>query len=141
MAAPTVAVVGMSALRRDVGRLTGDAGPLNAKLRDAGRQAAEPVAAATRETVPRDSGTLEGTVRVTASKTGAAVRMGYARVPYAGPVDFGGWPEGREYEAGGRYLFPAAQSLAEKAAALYATATQKAIDGFAWTNEGNTPHD
>jgi hypothetical protein len=135
--APQVALVGMSALRRDAKRLTADAGPLNDGLKDAGRQAVQPVAAAVRSSVPRDSGNLSGTVRVTGSRTGAAVRMGRASVPYAGPVDFGGWPEGRDYQSGGRYLFPAAVSLAAAAADAYATGAQRAIDAFAWTNETN----
>ena len=135
--APSVAVVGMKALRRDVTKLSADAGPLNKALSDAGRIAAQPVAAAVRESVPRASGTLAGDVRVLASRTGASVRMGRGPVPYAGPVDFGGWPEGRDYIAGGRYMFPAAESLAETAATDYANGAQRALDAFAWTNETN----
>lgn len=142
--APSVALVGMRALRRDVSRFTDMAGPLARALTQAGHTAAEPVAAAVRESVPRDSGRLAGDVRVTGGKTGAAVRMGRASVPYAGPVDFGGWPEGRDYEAGGRFLFPAAVSLAETSATLYAQGTQRALDAFGWTNEtsqGEAVHD
>jgi hypothetical protein len=127
----------MAALRRDVKRLTGDVGPLSNALKEAGRQAVQPVAAAVRSSVPRGSGDLSGTVRVTGSRTGAAVRMGRASVPYAGPVDFGGWPVGRDYVSGGRYLFPAAVSLAGTAATSYADATQHALDAFPWTNETN----
>lgn len=76
---------------------------------------------------------------VSATRTGAAVRMGRKAVPYAGPVEFGGWPEGREYIPGGRYLFPAAHALANSAASLYAAGVQRAIDGFNWTNETNNP--
>ena len=56
--------------------------------------------------------------------------MGRA-VPYAGPVEFGGWPEGREYvpQPGG-YLFPAAHALADTAATLYAAGVQRAVDAF-----------
>lgn len=133
--APQVAVVGLSALKRDFARLGADLGPLNKALSHAGQVAAEPIAAATRGSVPHASGSLTGSVRVTASRSGAAVRMGRASVPYAGPVDFGGWPGEREYIASGRYLFPAAESLADKAAALYAQGTQNALDMFDWTNE------
>ena len=125
----------MAALRRDMNRLGLDTGPLNKALAQAGRTAAEPVAAAVRESVPRDSGTLAGDVRVTASRSGAAVRMGRASVPYAGPVDFGGWPGDREYKAGGRYLWPAGQALAAQAAELYSAAAQRALDTFNWTNQ------
>lgn len=129
----------MRALRRDVTRLTGDAGPLNRALSDAGRQAAEPIAERVRSTLPTDTGTLAGDVRVTASRTGAAVRVGRASIPYAGAVDFGGYPEGRPYQGSGRYLFPAAGDLASTAAELYADGTQKAIDAFAWSNMTTNP--
>ena len=126
----------MSALRRDMTRLGADIGPLNKALAAAGKMAAEPIAGAVRSSVPQgDTGRLSGSVRVTGSKSGAAVRMGRASAPYAGPVDFGGWPEGREYVADGRYLFPAASGLAEQAASLYSQATQRALDAFDWTNE------
>jgi hypothetical protein len=64
--------------------------------------------------------------------------MGRASIPYAGPVDFGGWPEGREYVSSGRYLFPAAGELAGTAAELYAAETQHALDAFNWTNTTST---
>lgn len=138
--APQVGIIGLKALRRDLDRLANDqGGPLARQLVEAGRQAAEPVAAAARESLPRDTGTLAGDVRVSATRTGAAVRMGRKAVPYAGPVEFGGWPEGREYIPGGRYLFPAAHALANSAASLYAAGVQRAIDGFNWTNETNNP--
>lgn len=132
---PTVGIVGMKTLRRDITRLTGDAGPLNKALSDAGKQAAQPVAAASLETLPRVSGTLAGTVRVSGTRSGASVRMGKAKVPYAGAVEFGGWPEGREYLADGRYLFPAAHALADTVGTTYSAATQKALDAFGWSNE------
>jgi hypothetical protein len=134
---PTVAVVGMRALRRDVTRLTGDAGPLNKALSEAGRKAATPVMAAVLEVLPRDTGTLAGDVRVTASRTGAAVRMGRAAIRYAGPVEFGGWPAGREFLPDGRYLFPAAKQLAQTVGTLYSEGTQRALDAFGWSNETN----
>jgi hypothetical protein len=135
--APTVGVIGMKALRRDITKLSADAGPLNKALADAGRIAAQPVAAAVRESVPRDTGTLAGDVRVLASRTGASVRMGRASVPYAGPVDFGGWPEGRDFIPTGRYMYPAATPLAETAATDYANGAQRALDAFPWSNETN----
>lgn len=129
----------MRALRRDIARLTVETGPLEKQLVQAGRSAAEPIASTVRGSVPQDSGALAGDVRVTASRTGAAVRMGRASIPYAGAVDFGGWPEGRDYQASGRYLFPAAGELAGTSAELYATETQHALDAFGWTNLTNNP--
>jgi hypothetical protein len=63
--------------------------------------------------------------------------MGFASVPYAGAVEFGGYPGDRPFESGGRYLFPAAESLADTAANLYSQGTQHALDAFPWTNETN----
>jgi hypothetical protein len=133
--APTVAVVGLRALTRDVNKLCENAGELNKELSQAGRTAAEPVAQATTSELPIVSGRLASSVRVSATRSGAAVRMGRASVPWAGPVEFGGWPHGREYLADGRYLFPAAKSLAEQSAQLYSEAAQRALDSFNWTNE------
>src|SRR6516165_3588095 len=103
MPAPTVAVVGMSALRRDVTRLTAD-------------------------------------VRTSATKTGGAVRMGRASLRYAGWVEFGGHrkaphPSTRQFEPRGRYLFPAALTLATAVANRYDQAVTQALNSFQWTNE------
>jgi hypothetical protein len=135
--APEVAVVGLRALTRDVNRLCENAGDLNRALAQAGKQASQPIASQVAENVPRLTGTLAATIRVTGTRSGAAVRMGTARVPYAGPVDFGGWPTTREYMSDGRYLFPAAQALAGEAAQLYGDAAQHALDSFDWTNTTN----
>jgi hypothetical protein len=118
--------------------MSDDAGPLNKALAAAGKSAVAPVVAAVQATVPRVSGDLAGTIRSSGTKSGAAVRMGSAAVPYAGAVDFGGYPpDSYPYESGGRYLFPAAETLASTAADLYAQGTQHALDAFAWTNETN----
>lgn len=133
-------MVGLRALGRDLARASDPrAGELLTVMKDAGRQAANPVAAAARGSVPHDSGTLAGDIRVTSARSGAAVRMGRSTVPYAGPVDFGGWPEGREYLPSGRYLFPAAQHLAMTVGRLYEQAIQRGLDSFAWTNETGNP--
>jgi hypothetical protein len=139
MAAPVVDVVGLKAFSRDVKKLGEAGGPLDAAMRAAGRLAATPVAEAARSAIPHVTGTLAGDVRVTASRSGAAVRMGRKPVPYAGPVEFGGYPAGREYNARGRYLFPAADRLATTAGDLYSTAVGKALDDFGWTNATADP--
>jgi hypothetical protein len=132
---PTVDVVGLRALVRDANRLCEDAGPLNKALSAAGKQAAEPVAAQARSSYPQASGRLAGSVRTSGTRSGAAVRVGSAALPYAGPVDFGGYPPGREYVGTGRYLFPAAEQLASTAAELYSAGAQRAFDSFNWSNE------
>jgi len=144
MAAPTVAVVGMAALRRDIRRMSDDqAGPLYAAIKAAGRAAADPVAARASSSVARDTGALAGSIRVSATRTGAAVRMGRATVPYAGWVEFGGTrPDGSErtYMPAGRYLFPAAQGLAPVSAEAYARAMSTVFNSDrVWTNTTDNP--
>jgi hypothetical protein len=149
MAAPVIGLVGMSALRRDMKRLTDDdRSALYAAIKAAGKNAAEPVAARTRSTVANATGRLGGSVRTSGTRTGAAVRMGKASVPYAGWIEFGGArPDGssREYLAGGRYLFPAAQGLGPVSADLYAAAMAHVLEmSGVWTNstdDGGAVHD
>lgn len=144
MTDPVVAVAGMQAIRKDLARMSTDTnGPLYKGISAAGKAAVEPVAAATRSRIPTRSGRLAGSVRSSGTRTGGAVRMGSKAVPYAGWVDFGGTrPDGstREYLAGGRYLFPSAQSLASRAAASY-TAALSAVFNRAniWTNTTDNP--
>ena len=145
--APQVAIVGLKALLRDVKKLAANNGDLNKALSAAGRHAAEPIAAVARSSLPQGSGRLAGDVRVTASRSGAAVRMGRSNLRYAGWVEFGGTrrvphTSTRAYDPRGRYLFPAAIQLAPVAARLYSDATQAALDNFDWTNSGtSTVHD
>lgn len=149
MAAPVVGIVGAKALRKDLSQLADDVtGPLYAAMKQAGRDAAEPVAAAARQTLPHVTGTLAGDVRTSGTKTGAAVRMGRASIPYAGWVEFGGTrPDGSErpYLAAGRYLFPAARGLAERAARDYSDSLARLFDrSDLWTNttsDGSAVHD
>jgi hypothetical protein len=138
---PTVGVVGMRALARDISKLADDtSGPLLSAFKAAGRTAAEPVAGRARESVPHVSGALAGDVRITSARTGASVRMGRASIPYAGPVDFGGWPEGREYRGGGRYLFPAAADLAGRVVDLYSDAMSRVFaSAGVWENTTDDP--
>jgi hypothetical protein len=148
MPEPVVAVVGMAALRRDINRLaTDESSVVYRELKAAGTAAAEPVAARARSMLPHDTGTLAGDVRVSASRTGATVRMGRQKVPYAGWVEFGGSrPDGstRSYVADGRYLFPAARTEAARAGELYSAGLQRAFDNAPWTNttdDGSQVHD
>jgi len=144
MAAPTVAVVGLRALNRDIQRMTADRGPLFKAMAAAGRAAAEPVAAVTRSALPQHTGRLAGDVRVSATRSGAAVRMGRASLRYAGWVEFGGTrrvphTSVRPYDPRGRYLFPAAVQLAPTSARLYAEAVTELFAGYPWTNTGTDP--
>jgi hypothetical protein len=150
MAETDVAVVGLRALVRDLTKAADDrAGPLLAFLQAAGREAAAPVALAARSALPHDSGTLSGDVRVTGGRTGAAVRMGRIKVPYAGWVDFGGTRHRphvstRDFVKTGRYLFPSARGLSEQSARIYAAALDRGFAAMGWTNttgDGNAVHD
>jgi hypothetical protein len=146
---PQVAVVGLRALNRDLNRALDDRGPISKAMSQAGRTAAEPVAAAVRGALPHVSGTLAGDVRVNATRTGATVRMGRKTVPYAGWIDFGGTRHSphestRDFVRTGRYLFPAAAGLAPKVAGLYSAALTEAFDTFPWentTSNGESVHD
>jgi hypothetical protein len=133
-----VEVVGLKALQKDLKKLsTAERSPLLDGMMAAGRAAAEPVAAAVRSQLPRVTGTLAGDVRVVSSmqKTGAAVRYGRKPVPYAGAVDFGGWPGDRPYLARGRYMFPAAQNVGDRAARAYETELERIFGRSGiWTN-------
>ena len=149
-AAPQVAVVGLRALNRDLNRVVDDRGPLNKAMAAAGRVAAEPVAAATRAALPQSTrpgaqtGRLAGDVRVTAARSGAAVRMGRASIRYAGWVEFGGTRRTphvshRDYNPRGRYLVPAAVQLAPESARLYSQAINETFARYPWTNTGTDP--
>jgi hypothetical protein len=138
--APVVDVVGLRALSRDLARAADSpTSPLLKALKDAGNRAATPIAEVARSAVPHDSGRLSSSVRVSAARTGASVRMGRASVPYAGPVEFGGYPGSRPYLPAGRYLFPAAGDLATQAATDYADALQRGLDAINWTNPNTDP--
>jgi hypothetical protein len=142
--APQVALVGLNALRRDLGRLTANTGALNQAFVKAGTSVAEPVAAAARASLPQVSGRLAKTVRVRKMRSGAGVAMGSASARYAGWVEFGGTrraphASSRDYEPLGRYLFPAGLSMAGAGAGAYSTALNAALDSFNWTNETNDP--
>ena len=141
---PAVNVVGMRAFQRDLARMTDANGPLYKAVAAAGAQAVAPVAAATRSALPQDSGRLAADVRVTSTRTGAAVRMGRSSVRYAGWVEFGGTRKAphsstRQYLSQGRYLFPTGRNMASSVADNYGAAVVKAVDAFPWTNTGTDP--
>ena len=145
-----VDVIGLRALIRDL-KSMGDAGSSVLKeLQAAGRRAAEPVAAAVSAALPKvdvpgehghPAGTIAATTRILGTKSGAKVAVGSKRLPYAGPLEFGGWPPGRNIVSAGRYIFPAAVGPAAAAGSVYADGIQRALDGFSWTNEGDSVHD
>lgn len=134
MAKPAVEVIGLKELKRDLNRLDKEYFPK--AFVEAGVKVAEPLASRVRSALPHVTGNLAATVRVARVRTGARIRVGTASVPYIGPVEFGGYPAGRPYLAGGRYVFPTAQGQAATAAKEYTEAIQAAIDHYPWS----TPH-
>jgi hypothetical protein len=141
-AQPQVAVVGLRALIRDFQKMSLDTSPLNPALIAAGKAAAAPIAVAATSALPKTTGTLAGDVRSSGTRTGATVRMGRAKIPYAGWVEFGGdRPDGssRPFYRDGRFLFPAARGLAETAAVTYSEKLGPALEAFAWSNTGTDP--
>ena len=141
---------GLLALRKDIDRMTKDAkGPLFSALKAAGYSAVQPIVPAARDALPVSDrnpsashrpGLLAKTLRPSAYRSGAAVRMGSKQVPWAGWVEFGGtrrkpFQSEREYVKDGRYLFPAARGLATSAASKYTQALTAVFgSGRVWTN-------
>jgi hypothetical protein len=84
---PAVQVTGAVEFRAAMKRMGADLSDLT-KIH---REAAKPVLETSRSIVPRVSGTLAGSLRISATKASAKVLSGSAAVPYAGPIHFG-WP-------------------------------------------------
>jgi|SRR5215471_6557227 len=156
MAKAQVGVVGLRALQRDLQKMADPrAGALSEALKEAGRRAALPVADAARAAVPHNTGrasgelTLEGDIRVSPTRTGAAIRVGRKKVNWAGWIEFGGTrhrphDSTRPFTPGGTFLYPAARQLRVTAARLYQTEIAAALDRYRWSNEttdGRSVHD
>jgi hypothetical protein len=139
MADGDTVVVGLRALQRDFRNMCEPTGALAAAMRNAGREAVAPIAEQARTTVPVVSGALERSIVVSSTRLGAMVREGGGGVVYAGPVEFGGYPPGRDYLPQGRYLWPAAQVLGPQAADFYAAAVKRTLDNYHWTNTSTDP--
>lgn len=87
MAGEGVHVDGLRELIRDLQ----DVGVQVDDLKDAFGSIAKEAADLAASFAPRRSGRLQASIRGTRAKNKASVRAGGARVPYAGPVNFG-WP-------------------------------------------------
>lgn len=131
MAKPLVDVIGLKGIRRDMVRF-GDESVPKAMI-EAGVLVVEPIAARVRGRLPHRSGALAGTVRVSKVRTGASMRVGTAKVPYTGPVEFGAWPRGRPFIKGGRYIFPTAAGMSREASERYSRLIEEQINHFPWS--------
>ncbi len=78
----------------------------------------------------RAPGTLQRSVSVRRQPFGATLAVGAI---YAGAVEFGGWPRGRPFLRGGRYLWPVWSARLAGMTNDYNQEVQEMIDGFAWS--------
>ncbi|MBO0880549.1 MAG: hypothetical protein J2P17_09430 [Mycobacterium sp.] len=128
--------IGLRTIRRDLKKLNADEFPQ--AMINAGLAVSEPLAGRVRTALPFESGDLQRTVRTARIRTGAALRVGTKRVPYAPWIEFGGTRRrphisSRPFIRDGRYIFPAARQAGPEAVIRYATEIQKVIDRFAWS--------
>ena len=132
-----VGVIGAAALRRDLAKMGDTGGAIIDQIKLAGRQAAEPVYVKARAAWPRSDLAHPhhaDSLRVIGVRTGATIAEGGKAYGGTGFIEFGGKRD-RPYEAGGRYLFPAAVALQSVVVELYAQGIQTALDSSAsWTN-------
>lgn len=108
-----IRIDGLNELRRDLRKV--EAG-LPKEVAAVFGRAAEKVAGKVRAALPRRSGRAAGSVKAARAQKGAIVRAGGAKVPYYGPLDFGGYPKGRPFVPEGRYLYPVAEDEGPRAA-------------------------
>ena len=83
---PTFEVEGLNKLLRALEKLDDEA---KDAFKEAGLRVGRLVAERGRQEAPVRSGALQRTIRPAATRRGAKVRAGGARVPYAGPIHFG----------------------------------------------------
>ncbi len=107
--AQQVQIKGARELRRALNKIDRDLGKqLRRALKD---EVAEPAAAKIRSRVPRLTGRWSSKITAGASQSSAYVTWGRSTVPYAGPVEHGGYPAGRPFVKEGRYVWPTAKEL------------------------------
>lgn len=98
-----IRLVGLKELSRSLRQV--EAG-LQKEIGRAFKRAADKVAQDARRRVPKRSGKLAGSIRPFGTQKKAGVRMGRSSVPYAGPIEFGGYPASRPFVPKGRYIYP-----------------------------------
>ena len=85
-------------------------------FKEAGLKVGEFVAKRARGEAPVLTGRLQGTIRPVATRRGAKIRAGSARVPYAGPIHFG-WRK-RNIEPN-KFLYRAVDKSTNEAVEMY----------------------
>ena len=84
-------ILGLKEIQRDLRKLGDDT---KDELKDTHKAAAEIVVMGAKRYVPYRTGALANSIRAIATQSSGRVRVGSARVPYAGPIHFG-WPARR----------------------------------------------
>jgi hypothetical protein len=86
----SVRVEGLNKVRRDLKKLASDV-DYGSQFLAVNKTLADAVAGDSKNYVPVLTGSLQGSIRATASAKSGRVKAGYKAVPYAGPIHFG-WP-------------------------------------------------
>ncbi len=94
------------------------------------KEIAERAADKARARIPKRTGRLASSVRGSGTKTMASVRWGRKSVPYAGPIEFGGYPNGVPFVAKGKHVYPAVEDFGPQALALYAREIDRLASRF-----------
>lgn len=87
MTKETTYITGLREVVRNLEKIIGDASDMKQVFTEIGQM----VATDASHLAPRRTGKLAGVIKPTKTKNKAAVRAGSARVPYAGPINYG-WP-------------------------------------------------
>lgn len=131
-----IQVEGLKRLQRALKKAGAD--DLLAMLKEANTEAALSVESAARPNVPTRTGRLVGSLRSSGTARAGVVRIGKARVPYAGPVMFG-WPsrpdKGRRWRGGpikpNPFLYDALDRRRAEVEALYLQRIERLADSIA----------
>lgn len=126
MARPEIEIIGLKEVVRAFKQVEG----ATADLKLANKTAAQYVAERAASRVPVRTGKLRSSIRAAGQARGGLVRMGSGRLPYAGPVEFGGYPGSRPYVKEGRYLFPTAKEAKAEIAAIYSADLERLIHQY-----------
>lgn len=126
MAAAAVQIVGLRETRLALSAVSSQGSKaMRRGMLEAARQIVPKVKAA----YPKRTGELAGSVKASAGGQSQTIRVRPSE-PYAGPVDFGGWPPGRPFIGDGRYLYPTVYSEQDKIVELTEKAVQHTISLF-----------
>lgn len=100
------------------------------RLKQVAKDAAQLVADEAARRTPVKTGRLRNSIRAAGQAKQGLVRMGTSKVPYAGPIDFGGYPKGRPFKSKGRILYPALDAASAEVERFYERAIDDALKDF-----------